>query len=106
MKTQIIPRYKMLLCYDMSTEDVDAYYQFVTRQLVPGLQKLGLYMYRVYHTAYGNYPMRQVEFLAETLDDIRKARESETWKSLETLFKGYITNYTCKVYEFRETFQF
>lgn len=102
---RIIPRFKLLVQYNINPESHDEYYEFVTQEYVPGLQALGLYMYRVYHTAYGEHPIRQLEFLAEDLDTVRKAMHSATWQRLEDKLLGFISDYSRKVIAFREGFQ-
>ncbi len=105
MATRIIPRYKLLLRYNINPETHDNYYEFVTQEFVPSMQALGLYMFRVYHTAYGEQPIRQVEFLAEDLDTVRLALKSSTWQRLEERLKGFISDYSRKLISFRDGFQ-
>jgi hypothetical protein len=103
---QIVPRYKVLVCYDIKPRDDNEYLQFVLNDFVPKLQGMGLYMWRVYHTAYGNYPIRQLEFLAEELDTVRNAMQSAEWQDLEAKLRHYVTNLYTKVFAFRDGFQF
>ena len=107
MSLSITPRYKLLMQYDIVRESHDSYYQFVVGEMVPTLQSLGVYMLQVYHTAYGPYPIRQVEFVAEDLDTIHSALQSDKWKHVEDKFRAYISNYTHKIVHFRpDSFQF
>jgi hypothetical protein len=100
------PRYKLILMYDIVAGENDKYFQFVVREFVPAVQDLGLYLWRVYHTAYGERPLRQVEFLAESLETVQTALSSPRWQSLEGRLEQYITNYTRKLVSFRDGFQF
>ncbi len=102
----IIPRYKLLMRYDINQDMQEAYYQFVVGEFVPTLQSLGLYMLQVYHTAYGHYPVRQTEFVAEDLETIRAALNSDTWERLQTKLNSYTNNYSHKIVRFRDSFQF
>lgn len=102
---RIIPRYKLMIQYNIKRETHEAYYQFVTEELVPGLQGMGLYMFRIYHTAYGEHPVRQLEFLAEDLDTVRQAFASDAWKRLEDKLSTYVTEYSRKLVHFRDGFQ-
>lgn len=104
--TQIVPRYKLLMTYDINPNAENSYLQFVLNVFVPRLQQMGLYMWRAYHTAYGEYPLRQLEFLSEDLDTVRKAMSSEEWSELNDKLLTYVTNYATKLVEFREGFQF
>lgn len=106
MSDKVLPRYKLLLCYDIIDETSDAYFQFVTREFVPSVQALGLHFWRVFHTAYGPYPIRQVEFFAADLDTLRRALASDAFRRLEGTLQQYIANYSKKIVQFREEFQF
>ena len=105
MTVRITPRYKMLLTYNILPDTHDAYFQFVTSELVPRLQGMGLHMYRVYSTEYGDYPMRQVEFLAESLDIVRHALRDPAWQRLERKLNTFVTDYKRRVVAFRQGFQ-
>ncbi len=106
MSQAIVPRYKLLMCYDIKQATHEAYYQFVIGEFVPTMQSLGLYMLQVYHTAYGHYPLRQLEFVAENIETIRTALDSDTYKQLHAKFETYTTNYSQKIVRFRDAFQF
>lgn len=103
--TRLIPRYKLMMTYNVLRNSHDEYYQFVVQDMVPSMQAIGLHMYRVYHTAYGNRPLRQIEFLAEDLETVQNALSSAAWKRIESKLLRYITDYTRKVVVFREGFQ-
>lgn len=75
------------------------------KKFVPSMQALKLYMFRVYHTAYGEHPIRQLEFLAEDLDTVRDALRSSTWQRLEEKLKGFVSDYSRKLITFRDGFQ-
>jgi hypothetical protein len=105
-RTRIIPRYKLMLKYNIIAETHDTYFQFITEEFVPGMQALGLYMFRVYHTAYGEYPIRQLDFLAEDLEMVRRALNSSAFKRLESRLRDYVMDYERKLVHFRDGFQF
>lgn len=67
---RIVPRYRFLLRYDVRTDAMDTYYEFIMNEFIPALQSMGLYMAGVWHTAYGAYPDRQVEFIGGHSRDI------------------------------------
>jgi hypothetical protein len=103
---RIIPRYKMLLSYDVRPENLDSYYQFVMGEFVPAVQDMGLYMLEAWHTAYGPYPIRLIGFVAEELDTVNDALDSDEFQGLEDKLMNFITNYTRRIVPFREGFQF
>ncbi|MEP7285585.1 MAG: hypothetical protein ABI947_07445 [Chloroflexota bacterium] len=105
MATRIVPRIKLLIRYDIRDAN-EAYYQFVLSELQPAMQGMGLHMLQVYHTAYGHYPMRQLEFVAEDIETVAGAMHSTEWQDIENKFKQFTFNYSTKVVRFRNGFQF
>ena len=102
---RIIPRYKLMFRYNIDHESHETYYQFIVNEMIPALQGLGLHMFRAYHTVFGEYPMRQIEFLAEDLDIVKAALASAAFKRVEDKLGAFITDYTRKIVEYREGFQ-
>lgn len=77
----------------------------MTTEFVTELRKMDVYIIDVHHIVWGDYPMRQTEFVAESLDIMRNALHSEEYVDLETRLKNYITNYSRKVIPYRDGFQ-
>ena len=102
----IVPRYKLLVMFDVRSNQHERYYRYLLGEFIPGLQNLQLYPFMVWHTAYGNYRLRQVEFVAESLEIVRGAFESEQWQQLEEGLKKYTLNYSRKLVRFEDHFQF
>ena len=106
MSKMIVPQYKLLMWYDINRGIHETYFQFIAGEFVPTLQGLGLYMLQVYDTAFGHYPMRQLEFVAEDLETMQTALSSDTWHDLKARFDKYTSNYRQKIVRFRDAFQF
>lgn len=102
----IIPRYKMIITYDVLPSNQESYFQFVMSELLPTLQEMGIYMTEAWHTAYGDYPLRMATFVAEDLETLEDLLNSDTWDDLEDQFKLYIRNYSLSIIPFRQGFQF
>lgn len=101
------PRVKLLLTYDIRPGRVERYYQFMLGEFVPGAQALGLQMSGAWHTAYGNYPARLVEFVAADADQVNETLATPEWERLENELSGYVTQYTRKIVRLRDNvFQF
>jgi hypothetical protein len=101
------PRYKLILTYDMQPEVQDTYLQFMLGELVPAVQSLGLQMSGAWHTAFGRYPARLIEFLGEDQAAINTALETPLWNSMEKRLKTYVVNYNKKIVQVRnDQFQF
>lgn len=103
---RIIPRYKLLMTYDIRPDMYDEYYQFIMGEFIPELQNMGLYMLGAWHIVYGEYPMRHVEFVSESLETVREIFQSDRWEVLENRLKTYTLRYGRKLVRFRNGFQF
>ena len=103
---RIIPRYKLLLAYDIRPDTAEEYQRYVLSEFIPAMQDMGLYMLGAWHTAYGEYPARQVEFVCEDLDTLQLAMTDDRWLSLEDTLKSYTRHYHRKLVRFRHGFQF
>lgn len=98
---------KFLLTYDIRPEIQDQYFQFVLGEMVPTLQSMGLAMGGAWHTAYGQYPMRLVEFVAENREALDRILATPVWEQMETRLQRYVVNYGRKIVPLRENaFQF
>lgn len=102
----IVPRYKLLMCYDIRRNMNDRYYHYVMREFVPALQEMGIYVTQAWYTAYGEYPIRQVEYVVDNLDILHSAFASQEWQELEDRLQSYTTRYSRKIVPYRRGFQF
>jgi hypothetical protein len=103
----IDPRYKLILTYDVQQDMQDTYLQFMLGELVPAVQSLGLQMTGAWHTAYGQYPIRLVEFIGEDQATIAAVLETPLWNKMEARLLGFVANYSKKTLRVREDqFQF
>ncbi|MDE2775319.1 MAG: hypothetical protein OXI77_05195 [Chloroflexota bacterium] len=101
----IRPRYKLILFYNIKRDKQDQYYRYMLSSFVPDIQKLGVYMHMVWHVAYGDYPMRKIEFVTESADILRRLFLSDQWDDLETKLQQYVDDYERKVVDYRTGFQ-
>jgi hypothetical protein len=102
----IIPQYKLLLCYDIKPGMHSAYYRYVVSEFVPALNDMGIYVSEAWHTAYGEYPLRQVEYVTDSLVTLHDAFESEQWQDLESRLKAFTVHYDRKIIPYKRGFQF
>ena len=102
----IIPRFKIIISYDMLPGSNENYFRFIMGEFVPTLQDMGVYMTEAWHTAYGDYPLRMATFVAEDMDVIQDLLDSDEWQELEDQFKSYIRNFSMQVVPYRQGFQF
>ncbi len=103
---RIIPQYRLLMRYNIRLEMYEPYYQYVTNEFVPALHNMGLYMFGIWHTAYGEYPLRQIEFVTDNLETVVEVFQSDHWKKLERKLKSFTTEYQRKLVRYEDRFQF
>ncbi|GAB4447539.1 MAG: hypothetical protein Kow00120_17670 [Anaerolineae bacterium] len=106
MSDTILPQVKLLISYDVLPGVQEAYYEFLVGELVPAAQHMGLYMREAWHTAFGDYPSRLAEFVAEDMATLQDILDSEEWRRLEVRFRSFTTDYSIKVVRFKRGFQF
>jgi hypothetical protein len=101
------PRYKLILTYDVQQDMQDTYLQFMLGELVPAVQSLGLQMTGAWHTAYGQYPIRLIEFIGEDQAAIAAVLDTPLWNKMEARLLGFVANYSKKILRVRDDqFQF
>jgi hypothetical protein len=102
----IIPRYKMIITYDMLPGSSEPYYQFVLGEMIPAMQEMKIYMTEAWHTAYGDYPLRMATFVAEDYATIEDMLTSARWQELEDRMQSFVQNYSHRIVAYRRGFQF
>lgn len=102
---RIYPKYKITLSYNLVPDQQKAHYQFFLNEFVPGLQEFELYLTEVYQVLWGNYPSRQAEFVAESLDIVRTALASDKFQALEQQFLQHTATYKRRVILYKASFQ-
>jgi hypothetical protein len=96
---------KLLVTYDVQEAKQDDYFQFVLGEFVPGVQNLGLYMTEVWHTAYGDYPVRLAGFVAQDYDTLVSILDNPVFLGLEEKLKEYVYNYERRIVPLKDGFQ-
>jgi hypothetical protein len=95
----------MLLTYNIIPSAQDEYMQFMMNVFMPVMERLGLANAGVWHTAYGDYPMRLLVFVAET-ETLRAALEDTRWRNVEARLQQYVTDYARRIVPYQAGFQF
>ena len=56
---------RLLLSYNIIPQVQQEYMNYVINEFIPALENIGLKNAGVWHTAYGNYPIRLLVFLSD-----------------------------------------
>lgn len=97
---------KLILTWDISPEREQEYFEFVVREFIPGVQRLGFELSDAWATVYGNRPQIMVGAVLPSTSKARQILRSSEWKTLNSQLKDYVQNYTQKIVEARNGFQF
>lgn len=97
---------KLLIVYNIKPHREAEYYRYVMSEYLPTLQNMGLYMAEGWHTAYGNYPVRQLGFRADSDKDIRDILNSSAWQETREKLLKYVQDYEERLVPAKNVFQF
>lgn len=97
---------KLILTWDIAPEREQEYFEFVVREFIPGVQRLGFELSDAWATVYGNQPQILVGAVLPSTTKAKQVMRSNEWKSLNNQLKDYVHNYTQKIVESRSGFQF
>jgi hypothetical protein len=81
------------------------YFEFVVRDFIPGMQRLGLEPSDAWFTMYGQQPQILTGAQMPTLSDLESILASEEWQSLVRQLADYVEDYQFKIVPARVGFQ-
>ena len=97
---------KIIMTWDIAAEREQEYFEFVVREYIPGVQRLGLELKDAWATVYGSRPQILVGALLPSVDKAHQIMNSSEWKSLHNQLQDYVINYSEKIVEAHGGFQF
>ena len=97
---------KLILTWDINPEHEQDYFEFVVREFLPEVQKLGFNLSDAWVTVYGDRPQILVGATLPTPADIRTIIDSEPWSDLVDKLLEYVTDYGEKIVVESGGFQF
>ena len=96
---------KLLMTWDIRPDKESEYFEFVMREFVPGLMRIGIQPTEAWYTAYGEGPQILTGAIAEDLDIMRSALKSDEWRELKEKLLQLVENYKQKVVPSATRFQ-
>ncbi len=100
---------KLLMNWDLKPGLDQEYFDFIMREWVPGINRLGLEATGAWYTIYSrnkNTPQMMTEVISDSLDDMREILDSSEWKQLHERLLEFVQNYQHKVVYVTGGFQF
>jgi hypothetical protein len=99
---------KLLMNWDIKEGLDQAYFEFMMRDWLPGVNKLGVQNMWAWYTAYcrdDNVPQIMAEAIVENLPTMQAILASDDWSKLYVELLKYVDNYTHKVVQITGGFQ-
>ena len=94
------------MSWDIAPEREREYFEFVVREFIPGVQRLGLELSDAWATAYGDQPQIMVGAISKTQDQVSRVLDSPEWLSLNNQLQDFVENYSQKLVKDSGGFQF
>lgn len=94
------------MTWDITQGQEQEYFEFVVREFIPGVQRLGFELSDAWATVYGNRPQILVGAVLPSLPKVKQVMRSSDWKSLHNQLQDFVTNYTEKIVPSQGGFQF
>lgn len=96
---------KLLMTWDILPGREQEYFEFVVREFVPGMQRLGIQPTEAWYTTYGDRPQILTGGVTEDLDQMEEALSTDDWEELRDSLMEYVTNFEWKVVKASGGFQ-
>ena len=96
---------KLLMTWDILPGREQEYFEFIVRDWIPGLQKLGMDPSDAWFTMYGNHPQIMTAVQTPTLANLQQALGSQDWEELTQRLLDFVEEFEYKVVQARAGFQ-
>jgi hypothetical protein len=93
------------MTWDILPGQEQEYFEFVVREFIPGIQRLGLQPTQAWFTMYGEQPQIMTEALMPNLQDMQSVLESSDWDTIKLRLLDYVEDFTFKIVNARKGFQ-
>ncbi len=97
---------KLIMTWDINQEHEQEYFEFVVREFLPEVQKLGFKLSDAWVTVYGYHPQILVGAILPTFQNVIKIIDSEEWTLLVNNLLDFVTDYQEKIVPASGGFQF
>ncbi len=96
---------KLLMTWDIIPGREQEYFEFVVREFVPGIQRLGIEPSDAWLTTYGKRPQILTGIVADSFDKMRGALDTSEWSTLRDRLLEFVTNFEWRVVQAGTGFQ-
>ena len=88
---------KLVMSWNIKSQEEPAYFEFVVQEFAPGIMKLGIRPTEAWYTVYGEGPQIITVGEANDRETLDRALSSDDWSELMKKLDGFVTDYKQKV---------
>ncbi|MGB9640704.1 MAG: hypothetical protein ACPL4H_07300 [Anaerolineales bacterium] len=96
---------KLIMTWDILPAKEQEYFEFMVREFIPGIQKLGLEPSDAWFTVYGDQPQIMTAIRSANLKVLQQVLNSNDWERLTSQLLDYVEELNYKIVEDRPGFQ-
>lgn len=96
---------KVLMTWDILPGREQEYFEFVVRDFIPGMQRLGLEVSDAWFTMYGEHPQIMAAAQMPNLNALNRVMETTEWADLVKLLMDYVEDFKVKIVPAQAGFQ-
>ncbi len=96
---------KLLMTWDILPGKEQEYFEFVVRDFIPGVQRLGLEPNDAWFTMYGDQPQIMASMQSGSIDTLQGVLGSPEWEELTRQLLDYVEDFKYKIVQARTGFQ-
>jgi hypothetical protein len=93
------------MTWDIQPGREQDYFEFVVRDFIPGVQRLGMEPSDAWFTMYGNSPQILAAMQMPTINSLTGVLKSGEWSDLTGRLLEYVNNFQYKIVQARTGFQ-
>jgi hypothetical protein len=97
--------YKLMMSWDIKPGFDQQYFEFMVREWVPGITRLGLQPRESWYAIYGDCPQITTSIVTDSLDKMRDVLKGEDWAQLHSRLGEFVFNYQQKIVRAAPGFQ-
>lgn len=96
---------KILMTWDILPGREQDYFEFVVRDFIPAMQRMGMEVSDAWFTMYGDQPQILAAAQMPSINALNQVLESSDWKDLTSRLLDYVENFDYKIVQSRSGFQ-
>lgn len=88
---------KLLMTWDIKPGQDQEYFEFLVREWVPSITRLGMEPTESWFTTYGDCPQIMMGGLTKNLEAMKRILASDEWQNLHSRLLEYVKDYNHKI---------